>query len=345
MDLAIARADWAGFGERRDSSAARGKLRGIGMCYYVEICSALGGEETHVAFGEDGRVTALLGTQSTGQGHETSYAQMVAAGLGVDISLVDVIQGDSERIPTGEGTGGSRSMVIGGSSLYYSVDTLLDSGRRMAAELLEAGVQDIEFDDGTYRIIGTDRSIAIADVARASFDGSKRPADVNPGLASSASFVPEAGTFPNGCHICELEVDPETGGIEILRYTVEDDVGTVVNPLILEGQIMGGVAQGLGQALCEHALYDEDSGQLLSASFLDYTMPRADWVPDINFRYQEVASPRNPLGIKGAGEAGTVGAAPALVNAVLDALRTRGIEHVDMPLTPLKIWNLLRERQ
>lgn len=341
MDLAIERADWAGFGARRTRSEARGRLRGIGLACYVEICSALGGEDAHVSFDENGRVTALLGTQSTGQGHETSYAQMVAAGLGVDIDRVDVIQGDSARIPTGQGTGGSRSMVIGGSALYRSVDSLLESGRAMAAELLEAGVQDIEFDDGVFRIAGTDRRVDIAEVARASFDNAKRPDAVRPGLESSANFTPEGGTFPNGCHICELEIDPDTGVIDILRYTIEDDVGTVVNPLILQGQIMGGVAQGLGQALCEHAVYDEDSGQLLSASFLDYTMPRADWLPDVDFRYQEVPSPRNPLGIKGAGEAGTVGAAPALVNAVLDALRPHGIEHVDMPLTPLKIWRLL----
>ena len=344
MNLAIERADRAGFDARRAESEANGRLRGLGLCYYVEICSALGGEDTHVRFGEDGRVTALLGTQSTGQGHETSYAQMVAGGLGVDIDRVDVVQGDSDRIPTGEGTGGSRSMVIGGSALYRTVDSLIDSGREVAAELLEAGVQDIEFDAGVYRIAGTDRTVSITEVASASWDDARRPAAVRPGLAASAGFVPEAGTFPNGCHICEVEIDPDTGVIDIQRYTIEDDVGTVVNPLILEGQIMGGVAQGLGQALCEHSVYDEDSGQLLTASFLDYTMPRADWVPDVDFRYQEVASPRNPLGIKGAGEAGTVGAAPALVNAVLDALRPHGIDHVDMPLTPLKIWSLLRQQ-
>jgi carbon-monoxide dehydrogenase large subunit len=345
LDSALKRADWSGFAARRDRSEAKGRLRGIGMSYYVEICSAMGGENTHVMFERNGRVSVLMGTQSTGQGHETSYAQMAAAGLGVDIGLIDIVQGDSQRIPTGEGTGGSRSMAIGGSSLYRSVDTLIASGSKLAADMLEVAVADIEFADGEFRIVGTDRTTGIAEVAAASFDDQRRIDGVQPGLKSSERFVPEAGTFPNGCHVCEVEIDPETGQIEIVQYTIEDDVGTVINPLILEGQIVGGVAQGLGQALAEHAIYDRESGQLLTASFIDYTMPRADWIPPIDFRYQEIPSPRNPLGVKGAGEAGTVGAAPAVVNAVLYALASEGIEHVDMPLTPLKIWELLQRRQ
>jgi carbon-monoxide dehydrogenase large subunit len=268
---------------------------------------------------------------------------MVAAGLGIDMDQIDVIQGDSQRIPTGEGTGGSRSMVIGGSALYLTVDSLIKSGSKMAAEFLEAAEADIEFHEGQYRIAGTDRTASLAEVAIASFDDARRPDDVEPGLASVERFAPEGGTFPNGCHICEVEVDPDTGVVDIIRYTIEDDVGTVVNPLILEGQIMGGVAQGLGQALCEEAIYDPDSGQLLTATFMDYCMPRADWMPDVQFEYQEIESPRNPLGIKGAGEAGTVGAAPALVSAVLDALSPLGIEHIDMPTTPHKIWQLLQK--
>jgi carbon-monoxide dehydrogenase large subunit len=344
LDAALARADLAGFPVRRKSSESQGKLRGFGIGYYVEICSAMGGETTHVMFEPTGRVTVLIGTQASGQGHETSYAQMVAAGLGVDIGLVDIVQGDSRRVPTGEGTGGSRSMAIGGSSLYRSVDSVIASGREIAAEMLEVSSADIEFTEGDYRIVGTDRKTGIADVAAASF-GDKYAVDgVNPGLRSSERFTPDAGTFPNGCHVCELEIDPDTGQVDILNYTVEDDVGTVINPLILEGQIVGGVAQGLGQALAEHAVYDRESGQLLTASFIDYTMPRADWVPDVNFHYTEIPSPRNPLGVKGAGEAGTVGAAPALVNAVIDALSARGITQVDMPLTPLRIWELLHQR-
>ena len=345
MDAALRRADWRGFEQRRRQSADIGRLRGIGMSYYVEICSAMGGEDTYARFEEDGRVTVLMGTQSSGQGHETSYAQMVAAGLGIDIDSIDVIQGDSRRIPTGEGTGGSRSMVIGGSALFHTVNSMIEAGRAVAAELLEAAVVDIEFDGGTFRITGTDRAVTMNEVARASYDDSRRPAGIQPGLSSSEKFTPEGGTFPNGCHVCEVEIDPDTGVIDILRYTIEDDVGVVINPLILEGQIVGGVAQGLGQACGEHAVYDSDGGQLLSATFMDYPMPRADWMPDVDFRYTEVASPRNPLGVKGAGEAGTVGSTPALVNAVIDALSTRGIEDIDMPVTPLRVWQALQVRR
>ena len=342
MNAAIERADWAAFEARREESASRGKLRGIGMSYYVEICSAMGGENTYVRFEQNGRVTILMGTQASGQGHETSFAQMVAAELGVDLETIDVIQGDSRLVPTGEGTGGSRSMAIGGSSLYKSIGSLIESGKIVAADLLEAATVDIEFDSGNYRIVGTDRTVSLNDIAAASWDDQKRPDGVEPGLYSSERFQPEAGTFPNGCHICELEVDPDTGVTDILRYVVEDDVGVVVNPLILEGQIMGGVAQGLGQACSEDAIYDPETGQLQTATFMDYTMPRADWVPDIEFRYQEVPSPRNPLGIKGAGEAGTVGAAPAYINALLDALSKKGVTHIDMPATPHRVWQALQ---
>ena len=212
----------------------------------------------------------------------------------------------------------------------------------MAAEVLEAAEADIEFDEGQYRIAGTDRTASLEEVAVASFNDAVRPDGVEAGLSSTDRFAPEDGTFPNGCHVCEVEVDPDTGVVEILKFTIEDDVGTVVNPLILEGQIIGGAVQGLGQALCEEAIYDSDSGQLLTATFMDYTMPRAEWMPDIDFRYQEIESPCNPLGIKGAGEAGTIGAAPAIVSAVLDALSVRGVEHIDMPMTAHKIWRLLQ---
>lgn len=345
MNSAMQRADWVRFEERRAASAKNGRLRGIGMSYYIETCAGLGNEISHVRFEEDGRITVLVGTQATGQGHDTSYSQIVADELGVDIDRIDVVQGDTKRVPTGVGTAGSRSMVIGGSSIFLSVKSLIESGRKMAAEVLEAAVDDIEFRDGNFRIAGTDRAVTLGEIATASFDDTKRPDDVQPGLYSSEDYVPEAPTFPNGCHVCELEVDPDTGVTDILRYTIEDDVGRVINPLLLEGQIMGGVAQGLGQACGEHAIYDPESGQLLSATFMDYPMPRADWVPGIDFRYREVLSPRNPLGFKGAGEAGTVGAAPAYINALLDALAVRGIEHIDMPATPLRVWEALQSAQ
>jgi carbon-monoxide dehydrogenase large subunit len=341
MNGALARAAFQDFEARRKQSAEAGRLRGIGLACYVEICSVMGGESAYIEFSRDGKVSVRIGTQSTGQGHETSYAQMVAAVLGLDIDRIDVIQGDTDRVPSGEGTAGSRSMVIGGSAICRTADRLIEAGRRVAGELLEAADSDLEFEDGHYRVAGTDRSVSLTDAALASFDDGRRPEGVEPGLASCERFVPDDGTFPNGCHVCEVDIDPETGVIEILRYTIEDDVGNVINPLILEGQIVGGVAQGLGQALGEHAVYDRDGGQLVTASFMDYPMPRADWVPAIDFRYREVPSPRNPLGVKGAGEAGTVGAAPALVNAVVDALAARGVGHIDMPLTPLKIWSLL----
>ena len=344
MISAMQRAGWDGFEERRAVSFENGRLRGIGMSYYVETCAGLGNEITHVRFEENGRITVLVGTQASGQGHETSYAQIIATELDVDIDKIDIVQGDTKLVPTGVGTGGSRSMAIGGSSIYRSVRSMIESGRKLAAEVLEAAAADIEFVDGEFRIAGTDRTASLAEIATASFDDAKRPEDVEPGLYSSEDFLPEAPTFPNGCHICELEVDPDTGVAEILRYTVEDDVGKVINPLLLEGQIMGGVAQGLGQACGEHAIYDNESGQLLSATFMDYPMPRADWVPAIDFQYQEVESQRNPLGVKGAGEAGTVGAAPAYINALLDALSVRGIDHIDMPATPLKVWSLLNNQ-
>ena len=341
MTSAMQRADWDNFEERRAKSATDGRLRGIGIIYYVEICSAMGSETTHVRFEENGRISVVIGTQSSGQGHETSYAQIVATELGVDIDQVDLVQGDTKLVPTGDGTGGSRSMAIGGSSIFRSVRRTIESGKKMAAEVLEAAVVDIEFEDGEFRIAGTDRIASLAEIATASFNDAQRPDDVEAGLYGSEKFAPEAGTFPNGCHICEVEVDPETGVTKIMRYTIEDDVGKVINPLLLEGQIMGGVAQGLGQACCEHAVYEPESGQLLTATFMDYPMPRADWVPGIDFKYQEIISPRNPLGVKGAGEAGTVGATPAYIVALLDALSVRGIEHIDMPATPLKVWELL----
>ena len=340
LDAALDRADWASFEARRAESKAKGRLRGIGLSYYVEVCSGLGSEETHIKFERNGRVTVLMGTQSTGQGHETSFGQIIADGLGIDLDQIDIVQGDTEKVPTGDGTAGSRSMVIGGSALVRTVATVIDAGKRQAGEMLEAAAEDIEFDAGEFRIVGTDRALSLREVALSSYE---RPAgDVTPGLDSSEEFAPKGGTFPNGCHVCEIEIDPDTGSYEILRYTVEDDVGVVVNPLLLEGQIVGGIAQGLGQACGENAVYDEDSGQLLSATFMDYTMPRADWIPEIDFHYTEVPSPRNPLGVKGAGEAGTIGATPAFVSAVLDAVAPRGITHMDMPITPHVVWQALR---
>lgn len=342
MEAALQRADWLGFEQRRMESRDRGQLRGIGFASYVEICSAAGSEETHIRFRHDGRLELTAGTQSTGQGHETSYAQIVAAVLGTGIEHTDLVQGDTLQVPTGQGTNGSRSLAIAGSALRHCADLVVEAGKRMAAAVFEAPEAQIDFADGRFQTRDGSHSAAITDIALASFDEALRPAAVLPGLRCQYRFEPDGGTFPNGCHVCEVEIDPATGVTRILRYTVEDDVGVVINPLLLEGQIVGGIAQGLGQALTEHAAYDRDSGQLLSATFMDYGMPRIDWLPDVDFRYREVPSPRNPLGVKGAGEAGTVGAAPALVNAVLDALAASGVENLDMPVTPQKVWQALQ---
>ncbi|MEQ8204834.1 MAG: xanthine dehydrogenase family protein molybdopterin-binding subunit [Woeseia sp.] len=343
MEAALQRAEWAGFEQRQKESRDRGQLRGIGFASYVEICSAAGSEETHIAFKEDGRLELTAGTQSTGQGHETSYAQVVAAVLGTGIDQIDLLQGDTLLVPTGQGTNGSRSLAIAGSALHVCADLVIAAGKRMAAVVFNTPADHIDFANGYFQTRDGNHSARIADIALASFDITQRPTDVLPGLRSQYRFEPDGGTFPNGCHVCEVEIDPATGVTRILRYTVEDDVGVVINPLLLEGQIVGGVAQGLGQALTEQAVYDRDGGQLLSATFMDYGMPRSDWVPEVNFRYREVPSPRNPLGVKGAGEAGTVGAAPALVNAVLDALAPCGVEHLDMPLTPQTVWRALQD--
>jgi len=253
-----------------------------------------------------------------------------------------VIQGDTAEVPTGQGTNGSRSMAIAGSALQLTAEALVEAARPLAAALLEVPEADVAYAEGVFRA-GSGPEVALNEVAAASFDDGGRPAGVRPGLAASARCDAGEGTFPNGCHCCEVEVDPETGTVDVLRYTVEDDVGNVLNPLLLEGQVVGGVIQGLGQALSEDARYDTDGGQVLSATFMDYGIPRADRMPDVDFRYREVPSPRNPLGVKGAGEAGTIGAAPALVNAVLDALRESGVEHLDMPLAPQAIWRALQE--
>lgn len=341
LNAGLARANWDSRETRRAEAAQAGRLRGFGLAFYVEVCSMAGSEQPELRFEPDGTVTVCVGTQATGQGHETSFGQMVADVLGMDLADIRIVQGDSDAIAQGGGTGGSRSMAIGGSAIVISAQQMVEQGKQIAAEQLEAAAADIEFDAGAFRVAGTDLRINIQAVAKASFEMSTLPDSVNPGLAASAFFQPEGGTFPNGCHVCEVEIDPETGALEIQRYVVEDDVGTVINPLLLEGQIVGGIGQGIGQALLEEAVYDPESAQLQTATFMDYGMPRADNVPSVDFRYREVPSPRNVIGVKGAGEAGTIGAPPAVVNAVVDALGHLGVTHLDMPLTPLKIWQAI----
>jgi carbon-monoxide dehydrogenase large subunit len=340
---ALAEADWAGFAERRDEAKAHGRLRGIGIANPIEKAAGPGQEFAEIRFHPSGNATLLMGSKNQGQGHETTFKQVLHEKLGLDPSVVQYIDGDTDRVAFGIGTNGSRSTVIGGSALWMAADKVIAKGKRIAAHLLEAADADIEFTDGNFAVAGTDRRISITDVARASFQAAKLPRELEGGLYETGTFSPDDNTYPNGCHICEVEIDPDTGALEIMRYVVIDDVGTVVNPLGLKGQIHGGVAQGLGQALMEQVVYDRESGQNLTGSFMDYAMPRADVMPYMEIHSNPVPTKRNPLGAKGAGEAGTVGALPAIVNAVIDALAPLGVKSLEMPATPARIWQAIKE--
>jgi carbon-monoxide dehydrogenase large subunit len=339
MDAALKRADYAGLAARKAEARKRGMLRGAGVSYYVEACAGGAGEKPQLRFEKDGRLTILIGTQSNGQGHETVYAQIAADAFGLPIDQVTVKQGDTDLIPTGNGTGGSRSVPIGGSAVRDNVIKMIEAGKALAADLLEAAAVDIDFTAGKFVIAGTDRSVPLNDVIAASYATGREA--VAPGLYTSEKYTPAGTTFPNGCHVCEIDVEEDTGVIHFVNYTIQDDLGKAMNPLLMTGQIVGGAVQGLSQALYEGTIYD-DAGQLVTGSFMDYCMPRADNSPVFDFAYTEVPTPRNSLGLKGAGEAGTIGATPAAVNAVLDALAPLDITHIDMPLTPLKIWQAIQ---
>ena len=341
MDDAMKDADWSGFAARKAESAKHGKLRGIGMAYYIEVCGGEPNVPAILRFEPDDTVTVIIGTQSNGQGHETAYSQIVAERLGIDFDKVIIKQGDTAMAPSGSFTGGSRSVPVGGVTAQQSADLAIEKGKPAAADLLEASAGDIEFKDGSYRIAGTDRSVDIFKVAAAMREGKGVAPDAPKLLEASADFKPAAGTYPNGCHIVEVEIDPDTGTTDLVRYTVVDDFGTVVNPSMLAGQVHGGIGQGVGQALVESTVYNED-GQLVTGSFMDYAMPRADIIPHIDFRWNVIPCTTNPLGIKGAGEAGSIGAPPAVINAIIDALAHLGVSHIDMPATPLNVWNTIR---
>lgn len=333
MDAALAKADHAGFETRRQASAAMGKYRGFGFATYVEACAFAGSEEARIELNEDGSVTLLIGTQSNGQGHETAYAQFIAGHLGLDYDKINVVQGDTDRVRKGDGTGGSRSIPLGAVSVEWAAKSLAQKIKERASDELEVATQDLELDQGVVRIVGTDRQITLAEIAQNSSEQ----------LFALEEFKQNEATYPNGTHAVELEIDPQTGVTQLLNYTIVDDFGVTVNPMLLAGQVHGGVVQGIGQALLEHTVYDED-GQLLSASFLDYCMPRADDVVDFNFETRNVPSKTNALGIKGAGEAGSIGSCPAIMNAVVNALtRGAGITHLDMPATPLRVWEALQD--
>ena len=335
MEKAMEEADWAGFKARREQSAAAGKYRGIGMCCYIEACAFPGGEEATVELNDNGTVTLLIGTQSNGQGHATAYGQVIAEKLGLDLEHIEVIQGDTDRVRKGGGTGGSRSIPLGLPSVNEASKILVQKIKEQAAQQLEAGVEDLELIDGHVRVVGTDRQVTLAEVAAQA-----------PEKLSGRDEVKQAeATYPNGTHIAEVEVDPETGDVAIENYVIVDDFGVTVNPILLEGQVHGGTAQAISQALCEHVVYD-DQGQLLTASLMDYKLIRAADLPNFNFQTRNVPSTTNALGIKGAGEAGTIGGCASVMNAVNMALHDgAGVEHIDMPATPLRVWEAIQAAQ
>ncbi len=351
---ALKAADYAGFPARRAEAARRGKLRGIGISTYLEACGiapsqvagALGAraglyEVANIRVHPTGSVTVFTGAHSHGQGHETTMAQLVADQLGVPLDQVDVVHGDTGEIPFGMGTYGSRSLAVGGSAMVKAMDKIIAKGKRIAAHLLEASVEDIEFKDGVFRVAGTDKAKALAEISLAAYVPHNYPIEeLEPGLEETAFYDPKNFTYPGGCHVCEVEIDPETGVTTVVNFAAVDDVGRVINPMIVEGQVQGGIAQGIGQALLEGAAYDA-SGQLLSGSFMDYTMPRADNLPNITVGTEITLCTHNPLGSKGCGEVGAIGSPPAVINAVVDALKDYGVRHIDMPATAEKIWSII----
>jgi aerobic carbon-monoxide dehydrogenase large subunit len=340
LATAAARMDYSGFANRRADAVRRGKRRGFGIAYYLEATGGDPTERAEIRFAEDGFVDVYVGTQSTGQGHETAYVQLTAMRLGIDGEKVRIRQGDTDTIPVGGGTGGARSLYSEGQAILLTADTVINKGKQAAADLLEASVADITFDNGRFSIVGTDRGIDI--LALAATQREKAASGQSAVTLDAAEVAPiDNHTFPNGCHMAEVEVDPDTGTVRVVRYLVCDDFGKTVNPMIVRGQVHGGVAQGCGQALLERTVYDAGSGQLLSGSFTDYALPRADDLPDIEVELMEIPCVTNPLGVKGAGEAGAVGSPPAVINALIDALVDDGVTHIDMPATPETVWKAL----
>ncbi len=354
MTEALKLADYAGFQKRRAESERRGKLRGIGFAAYIEACgiapSAVVGslgcgvglwESAQVRFNPTGSVLVYTGSHSHGQGHETTFAQVVADKFGIPMENIEIVHGDTSKVPMGMGTYGSRSLAVGGSAIVRACDKLIEKGKKIAAHLLEASVQDIEFAEGNFKVAGTDKAVPIGQVVFASYVPHNYPKDLEPGFEDSGFYDPLNFTYPAGTHIAEVEIDPDTGAITVANWCAVDDFGKIVNPMIVEGQVHGGIAQGIGQALLEGAVYDKQSGQLLTGSFMDYTMPRADDLPNFKVGTTETPCPHNPLGVKGCGEAGAIAAPAALMNAITDALGTE----IDMPATREKVWRAAQSRR
>ncbi|WP_299440335.1 xanthine dehydrogenase family protein molybdopterin-binding subunit [uncultured Rhodospira sp.] len=356
LNRALELSEYSTFAQRRAASEAKGRLRGIGLSCYIEACgiapSAVAGalgaraglyEAAEVRMNPTGSVTVFTGSHSHGQGHETTFAQIVADRLGVPMANVEIVHGDTNRIPFGMGTYGSRSLAVGGSAIMRAVDKIIAKGRKIAAHMLEAGEGDIEYKDGTFSVAGTDKSLSMGEIAFQAYVPHNYPHEtLEPGLDESAFYDPANFTFPAGTYVCEVEVDPDTGSVTVERFTAVDDFGTIINPMIVEGQVHGGVAQGLGQALLEGCVYDAD-GQLLTGSYMDYAMPRTTHIPDYRFDFTCTPCTHNPLGAKGCGEAGAIGSPPAIINAILDALAPLGVEDIAMPAAPHTVWQAIRK--
>ena len=358
LELAQKAADYAGFEARRRDALARGKLRGIGIATYIEACgiapSAVVGslgaraglyESAAVRVHPTGSVSILTGSHAHGQGHETTFSQLVADRLGIPIDSVEIVHGDTAKIPYGMGTYGSRSLAVGGSAIVKAMDKVIAKGRKIAAHLLEAAEADVEFADGKFSVAGTDRSTSFGEVALTAYVPHNYPEDLEPGLDETAFYDPKNFTYPSGAHIAEVEIDPETGHLTIVNFTASDDFGRIVNPLIVAGQVHGGLAQGIGQAVLEGCVYDKETGQLLTGSYNDYAMPRADDLPNFALSTNVTPCTHNPLGVKGCGEAGAIGAPAAITNAIVDALKPLGVRHFDMPATPERLWRVIQQHR
>jgi carbon-monoxide dehydrogenase large subunit len=355
LNMALQLGDYAGFAARKAEAKSRGKLRGIGLASYIEACGiapsslvgALGAraglyEAATVRVNPTGSVSVLTGSHSHGQGHETTFAQVVADKLGIDINAVDIVHGDTGKIPFGMGTYGSRSLAVGGTAIVKALDKVIEKGRKIAAHLMEAAEDDIIFENGAYTVKGTDKSKAFGEIALTAYVPHKFPIDqIEPGLEETAFYDPKNFTYPAGTYVCEVEIDPRTGETKIVSFVAADDFGNIVNPMIVEGQVHGGIVQGIGQAMLENTVYDEN-GQLLTGSYMDYSMPRADDVPPIKVGTTVTPCTHNPLGVKGCGEAGAIGTPPAVINAIVDALKEYGVDHIDMPATSEKIWRAVQ---
>ena len=342
LDMALDLADAADFERRRAEARRRGKLRGIGLANTIERAAAGGFEAAEIRFDRSGTVTLVSGSVTQGQGHETVYKQLLCDRLGIHPDQVHYVQGDTEKVAIGEGTGGSRSASLGGSAVHLATEKIVTKAKAIAGRILGADANEVRFDDGLFSAPRSNRTLTVGEIAKESLNPQNLPEGLDLGLIAGATFSCKEQNFPNGCHICELEIDEDTGAVEILRYSVVDDVGTVMNPLLLEGQIRGGIAQGVGQVLMEDIRFDPDSGQLLTGSFMDYAMPRADTLSAIDCEDHPVPTQTNPLGVKGAGEAGNVGALPAIGNALVNALSPLGIRHIEMPATPERLWRAMQ---